>query len=105
MARTRDEREVAVATCDKCRSEKRNSQVYHILSFADLHELRSHLNEVFGKGEYCVDFFTTMWVTIHQIYGDRAKELQQPLWLVYFEAHGITVKNRGESIIKYRSTK
>lgn len=79
--------QAGAATCAKCRSEKRNSQIYHILSFADLDALKAHLNVVFGKGEYCVEFFTTMWVTIHQIYGDRAKELQQPLWLVYFEAN------------------
>lgn len=96
----------AVGTdCAKCRSEKRNSQVYHILSFADLDTLKAHLSAVFGKGEYCVEFFTTMWVTIHQIYGDRAKELDQPLWLVYFEANGVEVKNRGESIMKYRAKK
>ena len=109
MARNiKTEREKPVATnCDICRGVKnrngsKNRQVYQILSFEDLENLKGHLKSVFGTNHYCVDFFTQLWVTAHQIYGAHARDLQQPLWLVYLEAHGVTVKNRGDSIMKHR---
>jgi len=89
--------------CDICHGRKgKNREVYHILSFDDLDDLRGHLNSVFPETKYCVDFFTTMWVTAHQIYGGYAREKYLPLWLVYLEAHGVKVDNRGESIMKHR---
>lgn len=110
MARKRDE-ETKVADgidCKVCHGRGRhgkNSEVYHVLSFADLDELKRHLRSVFPKTPYCVEFYVQLWVTAHQIYGERARDLQQPLWLVYLEANGVTVKNRGESIMKYRTAR
>jgi len=87
---------------DNGKNSVRNRQIYHILSFEDLDTLRDHLKSVFSDGHYCVEFFTTLWVTAHQLYGQRARDLSAPLWLVYLEAHGVEVKNRGEAIMKFR---
>ncbi len=98
------ERLKALVDCDICHGRKsKNREVYHVLSFEELDDLKSHLGSVFSNTHYCVEFYTTLWVTAHQIYGDRARELQQPLWLVYLEAHGVQVKSRGEAIMKHRA--
>ncbi len=100
-----NQKQIGATDCDICHGRKgRNREVYHVLSFDNLDELRSHLASVFPNTPYCVEFFTTLWVTAHQIYGHHAKDLQQPLWLVYLEAHGVEVKNRGEAIMKHRGS-
>ncbi len=104
MARNIDtERLKAVVDCDICHGRKsKNREVYHILSFNEIDDLRSHLTSVFPNTPYCVEFYTTLWVTAHQIYGQRARDLYAPLWLVYLEAHKVKVANRAEAIMKYR---
>lgn len=89
--------------CDMCHGRKgKNREVYHVLSFDELDELRSHLASVFPNTPYCVEFYTTLWVTAHQIYGGHARDKYFPLWLVYLEAHGGKVDNRAEAIMKHR---
>jgi hypothetical protein len=90
------------ASCAACRSQSRNRQVYHILSFTDLEILKDHLNAVFPDNNFCQEFFINMWLFAHQFYGDMSKSKFAPLWLVYLESHGVTVKKRGEIIMKYR---
>lgn len=91
------------SNCDLCHERKgRNATVVHILKFRDPEILGSHLRDVFPDSKYCVEFFTTLWNTAHHIYGHVAREKQQALWLVYLEAHGVTVKNRGEAIFQHR---
>ncbi len=80
----------------------RNGEVYRMLRCRDLDELKHYLVAIYPNTQYCVDYFVNFWVMAHQIYGNRAKDLQQPLWLVYLEAHGVEVKNRGEAIMKHR---
>jgi hypothetical protein len=89
--------------CDFCRERLgRNPQVRHVLEFRDVDELKRHLGGVFGNGSYVQGFLTQLWFTAHQIYGAWARGKYMPLWMVYFEEHGITVKNRGEEIMEYR---
>lgn len=79
-----------------------NREVYEILNQRDLHELRIYLERRYPNSAYCVQWFTDMWLMAHSIYSSRAKDLQQPLWLVYLEAHKVEVKNRGEAIMRHR---
>ncbi len=104
MARDIDtERFKALVDCDICHGKRgHNREIYHVLSFAGLDQLRGHLNSVFPETKFCVEFYTNMWITAHQLYGHIAKDKYMPLWLVYLEAHGVEVKNRGESIMKHR---
>ncbi len=77
--------------------------MYRMLRCRDLDELKHYLVPIYPNTQYCVDYFVNFWVMAHQIYGNRAKDLQRPLWLVYLEAHGVQVKNRGEAIMKHRA--
>jgi len=49
-----------------------------------------------------VDFYIKLWLTAHQIYGGYARDKYFPLWLGYFEAHGVLITNRAEAIMKHR---
>lgn len=89
--------------CDYCRERKgRNHAAVHILKFRDREDLAHHLQAVFPNTKYAVDWWLQFWTTANQIYGGRAREKYVPLWLVYFEAHGIVVRNRAEVIMKFR---
>lgn len=93
----------AAVDCDLCHERKgRNATVIHILSFTELDILGAHLKSVFPKSDYTVGWFVTFWTMVHRIYGNEAKQKWVPLWLMYLEVHGVTVKNRSAAIMKHR---
>lgn len=89
--------------CDLCRERKgRNHAAVHILKFRERDLLARHLQDVFPNTKYAVDWWLQFWTTANQIYGHVARDRQQPLWLVYLEAHKVNVKNRAEAIMRFR---
>lgn len=88
--------------CELCRHKSRNRQVLHVLKFTNLDELKSHLAGVFGQPSYGAEFFLTLWNSANQLYGHIAREKYVPLWVVYFEAHGMKIIDRAEVIMRHR---
>jgi len=104
MPKQRKQAALSSADCDLCRERKgHNATVVHILKFKDPDDLTEHLNRVFPNTPYCVEWFSNLWGTANRIYGHVAREKYMPLWLVYLEAHGVKVNNRGEAIMKHRT--
>ena len=93
----------SLATCDYCSGKNgRNKQIVHILSRPNREALVAHLSQQF-QGKPPQDFFLSLWDTAHMLYGTVAYERNQPLALVYLEAHGVNVKNKFDWITRHRS--
>jgi hypothetical protein len=90
--------------CDFCSERKgRNAMIEHHLKFRDDEALRSHLFSLYGNArENKIESVLNFFSFVHRFYGQEAYEKYAPLWMVYLEAHGIKVNDRGEIIMRYR---
>ena len=94
------------AVADECRDcmqgRGRIAQIVHMLKFRSEEDLRNHLRGVMDGDDVRMNPHLKFWSFVNRYYGQLAREKQAPLWLVYLEETGCTVKNRAQAIMNYR---